>query len=180
MIENPGAYNEARNRLREEKERERRQLEDIAEKFEKEKQLTRTQKKFDIFELRQKIETGNSLNSLRRDIDRAFKEWLISRDAVDVLENRLEQVIKNPEKIAEKKEKERKEWMIISGDLPFGQSEMAKFFENKKIWENFLMDFAGFAYGFVVQWSAILVILLYKIFLDVIFLPRDIYKELKK
>lgn len=74
MIENPGAYNEARNRLREEKEREKRQLESITERFEKEKQLTRTQKKFDIFELRQKIETGNSLNSLRRDIDRAFKE----------------------------------------------------------------------------------------------------------
>lgn len=180
MIENPGAYNEARNRLREEKEREKRQLESITERFEKEKQLTRTQKKFDIFELRQKIETGNSLNSLRRDIDLAFKEGLISREAVNILENRIEQVIKNPEKIAEKKEKERTEWLIVAEDLPFGQSEITKFFENKKIWENFLVDFAGFSYGFFVQWSAILVILLYKIFLDVIFLPRDIYTELKK
>ena len=50
MNENPWAYNEARNRLREEKERERKVFENLVDRFEKEKTHMRAEKKFDIFD----------------------------------------------------------------------------------------------------------------------------------
>lgn len=180
MNENPGVYNEARNRLKEQKELEKRQLDNITDKFEKEKEFTRTQKKFDIFELRHKIEVGNSLNSLRRDIDKALKEGLISREAFDTLEKRIDVVAKDPEKFPGKIRSKNISDEEFSKNLPLGHLELTQFFENKKIWDNFLIDFAGFAYGFFIQWSAILIILLYKIFIDFLFLPRDIIHELKK
>ena len=70
-----------------------------------------------------------------------------------------------------------------------GDSSKEKRFDNhsspveflkKKIGENILVDIGGFFYGFVVQGGAIFVILLWKILLDIIFLPRDILKELQK
>jgi hypothetical protein len=37
---------------------------------------------------------------------------------------------------------------------------------------------AGFLYGFVIQGSAILVIIAWNIFMDLIKLPRDVYREI--
>ncbi len=176
MFENPGAYNESRNRLREEKEREKKALENITERFEKEKNLMRTEKKFDMFELRHRIETGRSLLTLQNEINNALKEGIISREAFDTLQEKIV-LAEKIEKIVDKDEQEN---FFKNEDLPFGKTELAKFFDNKKIWENILVDFAGFFYGFLIQGSAILVILLWKIFLDIIFLPRDIYNEIKK
>lgn len=179
MVENPGAYQEARNRLREQKEKEQSLKENIIEKFEKEKALHRTQKKFDIFELRHRIETGNSLNTLQSDIQEALRRGLISRETFDSLEKKIDVIIQHPEKLREMK-KTSENNSVSDQDVPLGNTELAKFFENKKIGENFLIDIAGFSYGFVVQGGAIFIILIYKILHDILFLPRDIYKELKK
>ena len=98
MNENPWAYNEARNRLREEKERERKMLENLVERFEKEKTHMRAEKKFDIFELKSRIETHRSLNTLRSDIDKALREGIISREMFDTLKNKIEFIEHLPEK----------------------------------------------------------------------------------
>ncbi|MDO4873724.1 MAG: hypothetical protein Q4A35_00810 [Candidatus Gracilibacteria bacterium] len=178
MNENPGAYNEARNRLREEKERERKVFENLVERFEKEKTHMRAEKKFDIFELKSRIETHRSLNTLRSDIDKALREGIISREMFDTLKNKIEFIEHFPEKNILTKQSEKA--FFDDEDLPFGKAKITKFFEKKKIGENILVDIGGFFYGFVVQGGAIFVILLWKILLDIIFLPRDILKELQK
>ena len=105
MNENPWAYNEVRNRLREEKERERKALENLVERFEKEKTHMRAEKKFDIFELKSRIETHRSLNTLRSDIDKALREGIISREMFDTLKNKIEHIEHPPHKNTPQKEK---------------------------------------------------------------------------
>ena len=133
MNENPWAYNEARNRLREEKERERKVLENLVELFEKKKTHMRTEKKFDIFELKSRIETHRSLNTLRSDIDKALREGIISREMFDTLKNKIEFIEHLPEKNILTKQSEKV--FFDDEDLPFGKTNIAKFLEKKKIGE---------------------------------------------
>lgn len=138
----------------------------------------RAEKKFDIFELKSRIETHHSLNTLRSDIDKALREGIISREMFDTLKNKIEFIEHLPEKNILTKQSEKA--FFDDEDLPFGKTEITKFLEKKKIGENIFVDIGGFFYGFVVQGGAIFVILLWKILLDIIFLPRDILKELQK
>jgi hypothetical protein len=55
--ENPGAYREAQNRIRDVADREKVIIEERTESFEKGKEKIRKGKKLDIFELRRRIET---------------------------------------------------------------------------------------------------------------------------
>lgn len=172
MIENPWAYREAQNRIREQQEKEKKQQEKLFESFEKTRETIYVKKSFDIFDLKRRIETGRSLQILRRDIDRALKEGIISREAFDEIERAIDAGKNQGEKIEK----------VLPDDPeyapPFSQKELAKFFEDKKMGENIWVDIGWFSYGFFVQWSAILVILAWKIFIDILFLPRDILDEL--
>jgi hypothetical protein len=73
-LENPGAYDEARKRIREKKENDENTLEKKKEGFETEKSMLRKKKHLDVFELKRRIETGQSLESLKTDILDALKE----------------------------------------------------------------------------------------------------------
>lgn len=173
MFENPGVYNEARNKLREKQESEKQKLESMKENFERQRQKFSIENRFDIFELKRKIEIWQSLENLKSQISEALKSGEISRESFDKISIKIENLIKNPEG-------EKIESIINTDDLPFSDSEITQFFENKKIGENIFVDISWFFYGFIIQGSAIFIILLYKIFLDIIFLPRDIYEEIKK
>lgn len=87
----------------------------MTEKFEKQREYTRTVKKFDIFELRHRIETGRSLLSLQSEISEALKEGQISRETFDSLQSELDSVLRP----LEKSEKILSEPLISAHDLPF-------------------------------------------------------------
>ncbi len=72
--ENPGAYNEARNRIREKQEQERVIVEKKKEDFEVGKEKVYRKKKLDVFELKHHIETGRSLESLKNDVRSALDQ----------------------------------------------------------------------------------------------------------
>lgn len=165
--ENPWVYNEARDRIRERKEREEEIKEAKKEDFEKSKLILRKKKTLDVSELRRHIETGNSLESLKSEIKNALSEWTISRDT-------YESVIASIDRW-EKKENERVLSTIDPNLLPFSQNSLAKYLEDQPFWENIWSDMIWFLYGFFVQWSAVLVIIAWKILTDLLFLPRDIY-----
>lgn len=175
MIENPWVYHESRNRLREEKEREKKKIEDLVEKFEKQREYTTTEKRFDIFELKHRIETGRNLLLLQKEIAEFLKEWQISRESFEKFQEQI-----NILKTSSDDKKNIPPDLFSRDDFLFGNTDFVKFLEEKKIWENIFVDMVGFFYGFIVQWWAILVILFWKILLDIIFLPRDIYNEIKK
>ncbi|MBC7498271.1 hypothetical protein H7170_01360 [Candidatus Gracilibacteria bacterium] len=165
--ENPGAYSEARDRIREKKEREMIVREAKTEEFEKIKEKMRKKKGLDVHGLRQKIETGQSLDSLKSDIRAALSEGVISRDTYDSV-------------IASLDRQPMEETGTIDLDqLPFSQNRFAKYLENQPLGENIGVDMAGFLYGLIVQGSAILIIIVWKILTDILFLPRDIYREIK-
>lgn len=182
MFENPWAYNESRNRLREKQEKEKERLEKITEEFDREKKINHINRRFDIFELKQKIETTNSLSSLRKEIQSALKEGLILPETFNQIERKINFIEKNSETLKEKKEKHENGELsdFYDEDFPFDDTELAKKFATQKIWENLFIDIAGFSYGFFVQGSSIIIILIYKIIHDFLFLPRDIYKEIKQ
>jgi hypothetical protein len=165
--ENPWSYSEARDRIREKKERETVVLEVKTEEFEKTKEKMRKKKWLDVHGLRQKIETGHSLDSLKSDIRAALSDGTISRDTYDSV-------------IASLDRQPMEEIGIIDLDqLPFSQNRFAKYLENQPLGENIGVDMAGFLYGLIVQGSAILIIIAWKILTDLLFLPRDIYREIK-
>ncbi|MBC7503753.1 hypothetical protein H7169_02180 [Candidatus Gracilibacteria bacterium] len=168
--ENPGAYNEARDRIREKKEKEVVIIESKKEEFEKTKEKMRKKKGLDVHGLRQKIETGHSLDSLKSDIRMALSEGTISRDTYDSVIASIDGG--------------RKEGLYNTGTidpekLPFSQNKFAKYLENQPLGENIGSDMVGFLYGLIVQGSAILIIIAWRIFIDFLFLPRDIYREIK-
>lgn len=111
MIENPGAYNESRNRLREEKEREKKMLENLTERFEKEKNLIKIEKKFDVFRLRHSLETLHSLSELKEEMRQALKEGVISRESFDHLQEQIQ--------ISEKTEKNDEIAVFANENFPF-------------------------------------------------------------
>ncbi len=168
--ENPGAYNEARDRIREKKEKEIILVEAKKEDFEKSKSILRNKKTLDVGELKRHIETSRSLEGLKSDIKNALNEWIISRDTYDQVIASLDgwvNVIWNSGSINPNK-------------LPFSQNKFAQYLENQPLGENIWSDFIWFLYGFVVQGSAILIIIARKVLTDFLFLPRDIYREFTK
>ena len=171
MSENPGAYSEARDRIREKKERETVILETKTEQFEKSKEKMRKRKWLDVHGLRQKIETGHSLDSLKSDILVALSEGTISRDTYD-------QVIASID--GWKKEWRQDIGMIDPEALPFSQNKLAKYLENQPLGDNIWTDMIWFVYGFAIQGSTILIIIAWKILIDLLFLPRDIYNDFTK
>lgn len=169
MQENPGAYNEAHNRIREQKEKEKVIVESVQEHFEKSKERLRSKKWLDIFELKRKIETGHSLESLKADIREAFDTGNIS---VDTYREALADI-----------DEQRDRGSILSeidpNTLPLSQNEFARWLEKQPLWQNIWADIVWFLYGFFVQGSAILVIIAWRILMDLLRLPVDIYQELK-
>ena len=138
------------------------------EDFEKTKTLLRKKKTLDVWELRRRIETGNSLDSLKSEIRNAFSEGTISQDTYD-------RVIASIEKWEQK-------WVEVVGiidpnTLPFSQNKIAQYLENQPLGNNIWADIVWLLYGFFVQGGAILVIIAWKILTDFLFLPRDIYRE---
>lgn len=170
MQENPGAYNEAHNRIREKKEQEKKIAEEVQEHFEKSKEKLKSKKWLDIFELKRKIETGHSLESLKADIKDALKEWDISIEvynkALSDIQDRVDLEKKLPE--------------IDPESLPFSQNEFARWLEVQPLGKNIWADIVWFLYGFFVQGSAILVIIAWKILIDLLKLPMDAYREIQK
>lgn len=166
--ENPGAYSEARDRIREKNDREHTIVESKKEDFEKTKTLLRKKKTLDVGELKRRIETGHSLDSLKSEIRIAYSDGTISQDTYD-------RVIASIERWEHK-------WAIEIGTidpnkLPFSQNKLAQYLENQPLGVNIWSDMIWFLYGFCVQGSAILVIIAWKILMDFLFIPRDIYRE---
>ena len=166
--ENPGAYSEARDRIREKKERETVVLEVKTEEFEKNKEKMRKRKWLDVHGLKQKIETGHSLDSLKSDIRSALSEGMISRETYDSV-------------IASLETPSLGEGMgtIDPDRLPFSQNKLAKYLENQPLGDNIWADMVWFVYGFAIQGSAILIIIAWQILMDLLFLPRDIYRTIQ-
>lgn len=172
--ENPGAYDEARKRIRETKESEAVIIEKKKEGFEKEKTILRSKKALDVFELKRRIETGHSLESLKADILNALKEGNIS---FETYEKTLRNLTETDDATREK------EYQDLSYDqisVPFDQNKLAKYLEEKKWGENPLVDLLGLMYGFFIQGSAILVILLWRLLIDLLNLPKDLRAQFKK
>lgn len=168
MSENPWAYSEARDRIREKKEKEVVLAEIKKEDFEKTKTLMRKKNSLDVRELKNHIAVWHSLESLKSEIQSALNEWTISRDTYDKVIASID---------AGKDKKVEDIGLIHPDDLPFSQNKLAKYLEDQPLWENIWADIAWFMYGFLIQGSAILVIIAWKILTDFLFLPRDIYKE---
>lgn len=126
MQENPGAYNEARNRIREEKEKTQIIAESVVEHFEKSKEKLHKKKGLDIYELKRKIETGHSLQSLKFEIREAFSEGHISAET-------YERALSD---IDRKDDAERKLPNIDPNTLPFSQNTLAKWLESQPLGAN--------------------------------------------
>lgn len=170
--ENPGAYDEARKRIRENKERETIVIEERKESFEKGKEKIRSKKKLDVHELQRRIETGRSLDSLKSEIKEALRTGDISIDTYsDVLEH-IE------DKEHEKRTVIKPEYIFDPQEFPLANHPVTQFFERQKLGDNIVIDMAGFVY-WVAQGSLFLLWLAGKITLDLLLLPVDIYKMMK-
>lgn len=169
--ENPWAYNEANNRIHETAEKEKVIIEQKKEDFEKNKERVRKKKTLDVFGLKRKIETTQSLEGLKDSIRQAFREGAISKDAFEKTMETLNQDVSN---------KNIPKYHLDPQKLPFSQNEFAKMLEEASLGENVFVDITGVFYGFFVQGSAIMVILAWKIFTDLLFLPKDVYQEFIK
>lgn len=167
--ENPWAFDEGRKRIRESKESEAVVIEKKKEDFEKWKEKIHSKKKLDIFELRRRIETGQSLNSLKGDIQNALESGQISMDTYD-----------DALKMLDTKEADSyydhitPEYTLPLWSFPLSDSKLSLYFDQQRIGDNPLIDIAGFAYGFA-QGSIFLLFLVGRIILDTLLLPRDIY-----
>ena len=169
-FENPGAFKEAQNRIREKQEKEKIIVLESREDFEKWKEKVRKRKTLDVYELKRRIETGKSLSSLKNDIESALREGSIS----------FETYQKTLRSLENKEQNTKEEYEIEMTQIPFSQNALAKYLEEKPFWQNAIVDVLGMMYGFFVQWSALLVILLWNLLLDLLKLPRDIYREYVK
>lgn len=180
MRENPGAYDEARKRINRTKEQQKNILLLLEEDFKKSKEKLRKHRKRDVFQLKNKVATSNSLDSLKADIGQALKEWIISRDTynqvIASIEETSYQAINN---IDENKENPLHKTKIGIKKIPFSHNAIAQYFEKQPLWSNIWADIAWFMYGFFVQGSAILIIIAWNILLDLIKLPVDIYRQIK-
>lgn len=171
-FENPGAYSEAQKRIREKQESENQIVEKKREDFEMGKEKVYKKKKLDVFELKRRIETGNSLLLLKGEIKEAYDQGEISietyRSAIDAMKQGIKR-----EAI------DMSDYLVDSNTLPLSQNPLAQFLERQKLGENIFIDMGGVVYGFV-QGSVFLLFLLGRIVLDALLLPRDIYQSIKK
>jgi hypothetical protein len=168
-FENPGAYDEARKRIRENTERETIIVEEKKESFEKGKEKVRSRKKLDVFELKHRIETGHSLESLKNDIKKALDVGDIS---IATYKDALERI-----DIREKWEKKieiNPDYILDPSDYPLADFALTKYFESQKLGDNPLVDVVGFVY-WVAQGSVFLLWLAGRMVLDAILLPVDLY-----
>jgi hypothetical protein len=172
--ENPGAYDEARKRIREDKERETIVIEERKESFEKGKEKVRSRKKLDVFELKRRIETGHSLETLKNDIKKALDVGAIS---IDTYKDALERI--DIREKWEKKPEVKPDYILSSDDYPLADFPLTKYFESQKLGDHLLVDIAWFAYG-VAQGSVFLLWLAGRIMLDTLLLPADLYKMMKR
>lgn len=172
--ENPGAYDEARKRIRESKESETVVIEKKKEDFEKSKEKLYSKKKLDIFELRRRIETGQSLNTLKSDIKEALSTGQISIESYSDVIGMLDREQKKSEE-----PHPEPEYVIDMDGIPLAQSPLTQYFERQKLGDNIFVDMAGFTYG-VAQGSLFLIYLAGRIVLDTLLLPRDIYHLLQR
>ncbi len=168
--ENPGVYNESRDRIREKKERETLLAESKKEDFETSKSRVRNKKGLDVRELQRHIEAGNSLESLKSEIKNALTDGTISHDTYNTVIASLDG----------EKNILHETGMIDPNRLPFSQNRLAQYLENTRLGDSIWTDLVWFLYGFVIQGSAILIIIAWKILLDLLFLPRDIYRNFTK
>ena len=170
--ENPWAYHESRNRIREKQEEEKGVVEKKKEEFEVGKEKIYRKKKLDVFDLKRKIETGQSLSLLKDDIKEALDEGSISidtyNDAISALRKGKDFDTIDP-----------KDFLIDPNAFPLSQNALAKYFEQQKLWENLMVDLGGMVYGFV-QGSTFLLFLVGRILLDSLLLPRDIYQLIRE
>ena len=173
--ENPWAYDEARKRIREKVDRETIVIEEKKEDFEKTKEKIYSKKKLDVFELKRRIETGNSLGILKSDIRTALENGDIS---IDTYRNALKK-IENTEWAWEKRTIIEPEYTVDPTAFPLSDHPLTRYFESQKLWANPFIDLAGFAYGFA-QGSIFLLYLAGKIVIDALLLPVDIYKMMQK
>jgi hypothetical protein len=127
-FENPGSYDEARKRIRENKELESQVIEKKREDFEKGKERIRSRKKLDIFELHRRIETGHSLSILRSEIQEALKDGQIS---IDTYTNTLNLLHESAEK--KKKILPQAEYVLSQGSFPGASLPSTQYFENQKL-----------------------------------------------
>jgi hypothetical protein len=172
--ENPWAFDEGRKRIRESKESEVIVIEKKKDDFEKWKEKIYSKKKLDVHELRRRIETGQSLNMLKWDIRDALESGQISIDTYTDAINMLD------DSARDKKEKQIiPEYTLPTWAFPLSDTKLAQYFSEQKLWDNPLVDIAGFAYGFA-QGSLFLIFLLGRIILDALLLPLDIYKLSQK
>ncbi len=156
--------------MREKQEDEKAIVLEKQENFEKGKEKVRKKKTLDVFELKHRIETGRSLSSLKGDIENALHEGTIS---FEIYQKTLRSI-----EGGEKEETGEISHEIDLTKIPFSGNALAQYLENKKIGENPLVDILGVMYGFFVQGSALMVILIWNMLLDLLKLPRDIYTEL--
>ncbi len=171
--ENPGAYDEARKRIRENSERETIIIEEKKENFEKWKEKIRSSKKLDVFGLKRRIETGQSLELLKGDVKEALDRGEIS---LDTYKNALERI----EDLDAAKEKEKRiaivpDYTFDPKVYPLSNLPITQYFESQKFWQNLLIDLAGIAYG-VAQGSIFLLWLAGRMVLDALLLPVDFYQ----
>ncbi len=141
--ENPGAYNEARNRINENKEREKIIIEEKKENFEKTKERIKSRKKLDVFELKRRFETGNSLSVLKSDIKEAFDRGDIS---IETYANVITELDRDKEKI---KTLATADFVLDPKAFPFSDTALSVFFDKQRLGDNLLIDLGGFVYGFV-------------------------------
>ena len=171
--ENPWAYDEGRKRIRESKDRETIVIEEKKEDFEKTKEKIRSRKKLDVFALKNKLETGNSLSSLKSDIKEALDRGDISVETYQNVITELDKEKKNiliPHAIPE--------YTLDPKIFPFADHPFTKYFESQKLGQNPFIDLAGLAYGFA-QGSLFLLYLAGRIVLDLLLLPIDLYKMIQ-
>ena len=172
MNENPGAYQESKNRIRESENKEKRIQEEKREYFEVSKERLHKSKKFDVFGLKNRIETGHSLALLKEDLKQALAEGNISLETyTDMLK-----WVENKEKHAENNAVQE----IDFSEFPLFQNRFAQFLEKQPLGENIVVDTLGFLYGFFAQGSALLVIIAWRLLEDILLLPRDIYHKIRK
>lgn len=173
VSENPGAYDEARKRIHENKERELIVIEEKKEQFEKSREKLYSRKKLDVFELKRRIETGQSLELLKSEIREAFSFGDISVDTYRDVLDRLN--------IREKKENTLPipTYTVDQNVYPLAGHSLTKYFERQKLGENLFVDILGFIYG-VGQGSLFLLWLIGRIILDALLLPMDVYHKIRE
>ena len=169
LWENPWAFDEARKRIRESTESEVVVIEKKKEDFEKGKEKIYSKKKLDIFELKRRIETGQSLDSLKGDIKNALETGQIS---IDTYDDALRMLDARPDESLY--DHVAPEYTLPPWAFPLSDSKLSLYFDQQRIGGNPLIDIAWFAYGFA-QGSIFLLFLVGRIILDTLLLPRDIY-----